>query len=151
MQIRATAIGKELHAVRQQGTSSHSTAQWAVNQWPRYSSQARWFCNNSVAVMSNMQCTCCRLLALDTVPSLDGIYLLADSNLTGTLPASLGTALPDLQLLSLRHNPGNSTCNCAHRAVRTSASIRKSDIQTYAWLTWNTKKFRCLIQYKPSL
>lgn len=48
---------------------------------------------------------------LYTAPRDDGIYLLADSNLTGTLPASLGTALPDLQLLSLRHNPGNSTCN----------------------------------------
>ena len=33
--------------------------------------------------------------------------MLADANLTGTLPASLGTALPDLQLLSLRNNPGN--------------------------------------------
>ena len=32
--------------------------------------------------------------------------LLADANMTGTLPASLGSQLPDLQLLSLRHNPG---------------------------------------------
>ena len=42
----------------------------------------------------------------------------ADSNLTGTLPASLGNQLPDLQLLSLRNNPGemhacfvDSTCH----------------------------------------
>lgn len=44
---------------------------------------------------------------LYAVQSVDGAGLLADSNLTGTIPASLGTALPDLQLLSLRHNPGN--------------------------------------------
>lgn len=31
---------------------------------------------------------------------------LADANLTGTIPASLGQKLPDLQLVSLRDNPG---------------------------------------------
>ena len=67
-------------------------------------------------------------------------YLLADSNLTGTIPASLGTALPDLQLLSLRHNPGNGTCNCTHRAVRASALIRNSQLQTYGRLTQNQNK-----------
>lgn len=65
--------------------------------------------NSSGAAASSMQSTSCSLLShtmLYTVPSLDDKYLPADSNLTGTIPASLGTALPDLQLLSLRHNPG---------------------------------------------
>lgn len=30
----------------------------------------------------------------------------AGANLRGTIPASLGTALPDLQLVDLRNNPG---------------------------------------------
>lgn len=43
-----------------------------------------------------------------------GLQLLstAGANLRGTIPASLGTALPDLQLVDLRNNPGVLSLSC---------------------------------------
>lgn len=84
-------------------------------------------------------------------PVLMTSYLHADSNLTGTIPASLGTALPDLQLLSLRHNPGNSRCNCIHRSVWGSALLCNSNLQTYVRPTRIVEQVKCLSRYKPCL